>query len=137
MWGLLKALFFGGRVMLSPEPIVLTEAWHRISPAEPFEALNVGAELQVVLETNLDQRLNLMERMRRAEAFTSCTSGTLVTADGQTVELQTSGVATSETETMLLYTSASLPTDTDFTAAFVKSTCLPKPVTVHWRTYGK
>ena len=134
---MLKALFFGGRIMLTPEPIVLTGEWHRINPPEAFEAINLGAALEVALEDNLDQKDNLMERLRKADRFTSCTSATLATADGHTVELKTQGAGTSETQTMLLYGSATLPTDTQFVAALVQSTCLPKPITVYWRNYGK
>jgi hypothetical protein len=132
----IRLLFFGSRLLVTPNEVDLGPAWMTINLNEPLRAVTTGAFLEVDIGKEIDSHLDLMAKRKLAhERFPEgCGIAKLVSTEGREVFLTSYGISVARTETFLeLHTKEGVPTDLRFKTLLVKFNCPINATRLYWQ----
>lgn len=131
---LLLILFFGKWVLLTPEPVDLTEKWIELTPKKPISAITGGAAIHV----DVTQEIGYVPDFGKLKIIIPphTVTAELIPETGPPISITNTSYTYSDKEVALIVDGAgSMPTDIKFKKVRIRSSRHIKRASVTWRNY--
>lgn len=128
-------MFFSKLILLTPDPISLSEEWTFIIPKEPISAITEGAAIRIDVSKYIIDKWSFEEVDSKFP--NGSIKGELISDNGLIFEIENKHSAHNRDEVHLIIDSnKSVPTDVKFIKVALKSSKLIKDVKVYWRNFN-